>query len=197
MKDAAASRLMSEGDEPAVLATIAVAFAEDPGARWFSPTARAFLENIVAHARVQIHGAMQRGSAYCTDDCTGVALWLPPGGTLNDEALEEALSQAVPDAIAGDIAVLEEQAARYRPEEPHWYLPILAVDPAYQGRGHGGALLRQGLEACDRDGAPAYLEASNPRCVRLYERHGFQSLGTIQAGSSPAIVPMLRPAVGP
>jgi hypothetical protein len=38
----------------------------------------------------------------------------------------------------------------------------------------------------------AYLESSNLRNVPLYERHGFKVLGTIQAGGSPPITPMLR-----
>ena len=46
---------------------------------------------------------------------------------------------------------------------------------------------------CDRDGVLAYLESSNLRNVPLYERHGFEVLGAIQAGGSPSIVPMLRP----
>jgi hypothetical protein len=47
-------------------------------------------------------------------------------------------------------------------------------------------------EICDRDGVLAYLESSNLRNVPLYERHGFEAMGTIQAGGSPTIVPMLR-----
>ncbi len=63
----------------------------------------------------------------------------------------------------------------------------------HQGWGHGSARLRRhALEQCDRDGVIAYLESSNPRNIPLYERHGFASLGSIQAGSSPTIVPMLR-----
>jgi hypothetical protein len=50
------------------------------------------------------------------------------------------------------------------------------------------------LERCDRDHVAAYLESSNPRNIPLYQRHGFAVLGTIQVGSSPPIVPRLRPA---
>jgi hypothetical protein len=50
------------------------------------------------------------------------------------------------------------------------------------------------LERIDRDRLPAYLESSNPRNISLYRRHGFEELGTIQVGSSPPIVPMLRHA---
>jgi GNAT superfamily N-acetyltransferase len=66
------------------------------------------------------------------------------------------------------------------------------VDPVHQGRGHGAALLRYALERCDREGLPAYLESSNSRNVPLYERHGFEPMGSIQAGSSPTVIPMLR-----
>ena len=34
----------------------------------------------------------------------------------------------------------------------------------------------------------------NAGAIRLYERHGFELLGTIRAGSSPPIFPMLRRA---
>ena len=66
-------------------------------------------------------------------------------------------------------------------------LNVLGIDPDYQGKGLGGALLRHATDICDRDGALAYLESSNLRNVPLYERHGFEVLGTIQAGQSPTI----------
>jgi ribosomal protein S18 acetylase RimI-like enzyme len=85
-----------------------------------------------------------------------------------------------------------EQMAKYHPEEPHWYLPLIGVDPVHQGKGHGDALMAHALSRCDRDRVPAYLESSNPRNISLYVRHGFVALGSIQAGSSAQIVPMLR-----
>jgi GNAT superfamily N-acetyltransferase len=69
---------------------------------------------------------------------------------------------------------------------------LIGIDPAHQGKGLGGTLIKQATDICDRDGALAYLESSNLRNVPLYERHGFEVLGTIQAGQSPTIVPMLR-----
>ena len=44
-----------------------------------------------------------------------------------------------------------EQMGAYHPQAPHWYLPMIGVDPPYQGKGYGGALLKYGLEQCDRD----------------------------------------------
>ncbi len=95
-------------------------------------------------------------------------------------------------ATAIDGPQLMQQMASYHPKEPHWYLPLLGVDPAHQNEGVGSALLRHVTDRCDRDGVPAYLESSNPRNIPLYERHGFEILGRAQSGSSPVITPMLR-----
>jgi Acetyltransferases len=80
----------------------------------------------------------------------------------------------------------------FHPHEPHWYLPIIGVDPPHQGRGLGEQLMAHALARCDADRLPAYLESSNPRNLSFYQRHGFEALGRIQVGSSPTLVPMLR-----
>jgi len=80
----------------------------------------------------------------------------------------------------------------YHPSEPHWYLPLIGVDPALLGKGYGSALMKHALIQCDRDKKLAYLESSNPKNISFHERHGFELLGTIQVGSSPPICPMLR-----
>jgi ribosomal protein S18 acetylase RimI-like enzyme len=80
----------------------------------------------------------------------------------------------------------------YHPGEPHWYLPLIGVDPLYQGGGVGSALLAYALAICDREKRLAYLESSNPKGVRLYQRHGFEVLGTIDVGEHPTVIPMLR-----
>ena len=38
----------------------------------------------------------------------------------------------------------------------------------------------------------AYLESSNPKNVPLYERHGFEVAGVIEAADYPPIIPMMR-----
>jgi GNAT superfamily N-acetyltransferase len=81
---------------------------------------------------------------------------------------------------------------RYHPSEPHWYLPLMGVDPSQQGKGFSSALLQHTLMQFDRDNKIAYLESSNPRNISLYKRHVFELLGSIQIGTSPSIAPMLR-----
>ncbi|NJS42172.1 GNAT family N-acetyltransferase, partial [Candidatus Gracilibacteria bacterium] len=52
--------------------------------------------------------------------------------------------------------------------------------------------IQQVTTQCDRHRIPAYVEASKLANVLFYERHGFQAIGTIQAGKSPPIFPMVR-----
>jgi hypothetical protein len=82
--------------------------------------------------------------------------------------------------------------ASYQPAEPHWFLPLIGVDPICRGKGHGSALLAHMVARCDRDGQLAYLDSTNSRNVPLYERHGFERLGVIKVGSGPPVYPLLR-----
>jgi ribosomal protein S18 acetylase RimI-like enzyme len=91
-----------------------------------------------------------------------------------------------------DLLGTFEKMAEWHPEEPHWYLPIIGVEPNAQGRGLGGALLRHAVARCDRENLIAYLESSNPRNITLYERHGFERMGEIKVGKGPLVTPMLR-----
>ena len=60
---------------------------------------------------------------------------------------------------------------------PHIYLVMLATNPAHQGKGHGGALLRALTRIGDEAGLPIYLEmGENNRS--LYEHFGFDVVKT-------------------
>jgi ribosomal protein S18 acetylase RimI-like enzyme len=85
-----------------------------------------------------------------------------------------------------------EAMAGHHPPEPHWYLPLIGVDPAFQRRGLGSALLRHALTTCDQNQSLAYLESTNPISVPLYQRHGFEVIGEIAEGSSLTLYPMVR-----
>jgi ribosomal protein S18 acetylase RimI-like enzyme len=190
----AAVRSTAVGDEAHVVDTMVLAFAADPIARWSWPDAQQYLSNMPALTRAFGGGAFAHGTAHCTGDYAGVALWLPPGVAPDEDTMVGIIERSVAESARADVFGIFEQMAHYHPTDPHWYLPLIGVDPAHQGRGCGGALLAFALAQCDRDGLPAYLESTNPRNIGLYRRHGFEELGTIQVGSSPPMVPMLRKA---
>lgn len=85
-----------------------------------------------------------------------------------------------------------EKMGSYHPKEPHWYLPLLGVDPLHHGEGLGSALMEHALGRCDQDHKSAYLESSNQKNIPFYERHGFEVLGKIQVSTMPPLYPMLR-----
>jgi GNAT superfamily N-acetyltransferase len=105
------------------------------------------------------------------------------------------LLESVDASLPSDLAAFGDIIREHHPTTEHWYLPITGVDPSAQGRGLGSTLLRHALAACDRDGLPAYLEASTLRSRVLYEHVGFTQRGEIQAGSSPTVWAMLRDPV--
>lgn len=102
--------------------------------------------------------------------------------------IQDTVARARRDAVFA----LFEQTDAFHPREAHWHLPLIGVAPAHQEKGIGSALLSHVVNACDNQKVLAYLEATSPRNVPLYERHGFEALGSIQAADSPPIVPMLR-----
>jgi ribosomal protein S18 acetylase RimI-like enzyme len=190
--DSPTVRTMTTADERPAIDTIVLAFAADPVARWTWPHSHQYLAAMPRLVRAFGGGAFAHAGAYCTNEYAGAALWLPPGMDPDEEGLGEVTQSTVSPSLRDNVFAVFEQMAAYHPSEPHWYLPLMGVDPAHQRKGHGDALMSYALERCDRDHVPAYLESTNPRNVSLYRRHGFEALGTIQVGSSPPLVPMLR-----
>lgn len=179
-------------DEAAAINTIVLAFSSDPVARWAWPSANQYLSLMPTLTRAFGGRAFTHGAAHCTKDHAGVALWLPPGVSPDEETMVDLTTRTLDGSRRDDMFAVFEQMGAFHPAEPHWYLPMIGVDPAHQNKGYGGALLRAATERFDREGAVAYLESSNPRNIPLYARHGFERIGQIQAGASPTIVPMVR-----
>lgn len=179
-------------DEAAAIAVMVLAFSADPAARWTWPTPQQYLLHFPSFVKVFGGKAFAHGSAYYMDGYAGAALWLPPEIRPDENALITLLQTTGSAPFQRDGSALFEQMGRYHPREPHWYLPFIGVDPSQQGKGYGAALMEHALISCDRDHTLAYLESSNPKNIPLYERHGFELLGTIQVGTSPPIFPMLR-----
>jgi ribosomal protein S18 acetylase RimI-like enzyme len=119
---------------------------------------------------------MEQEETYTTAGTVAVAVWELPDRWKVPIAQQLRLLPAMFGAfgrhlprVLKALTVLEGK----HPREPHYYLAFIGVDPEWQGRGLGGAVLSPVLERCDEDGMPAFLEASTSRNRALYERHGF------------------------
>ena len=187
-------RTLASDERDRAIAVQTMAFSSDPMMRWLYPEAGDYLEHFPAFAAAFGGRAFANDTAFVADDFGGAAFWLPVGVEPDGEAIAEVIQRSIGAERFAESVPMLEQMEHFHAKELHWYLPMIGVDPAHQGRGLGSALLRHALARCDAEGVAAYLESSNVANVPLYQRHGFDVIGEIQAGDSPVMVPMLRPA---
>jgi GNAT superfamily N-acetyltransferase len=182
------------GDLPQLSATLADAFAIDPVLQWLAPSRRSDRR---LRRLIEIELAdyvFPVGRVLTTSDFRGASLELPPG------RWEMTVPLAAAIGFARTFGMRLARARRLQRlfeanhlQEPHYYIRYLGVATRFQGRGLGTALLRPTLDRCDREGLPAYLEASTERSAALYERLGFVHLGALQVPDGPWFWPMRRP----
>ncbi len=175
------------------------AFQDDPLWAWMAPDARRrhlHLGSLFAQVVKPLVGG---GHAHTNEDRSGAAVWAPPNGwkTSNREAIPLAvpfMRAAGLTHIRASLAAIE-RMEQLHPAEPHWYLEIIGADPARRGQGIGSSLLQPGVDRCDSEGMPAYLESSKEANIPLYARFGFEVMDeVVLVPGAPPIWPMWRPA---
>jgi GNAT superfamily N-acetyltransferase len=185
-------RSATPDEMPHAVAAIVAAFLTDPVARFAWPTPYDHLQSMPLATREFAGGSFQHGTAFVSADFCGTALWLPPGVHPNGEALEKVFRDTAKREHLDDLLATFEKMEQSHPEEAHWYLPLIGVEPNAQGKGLGAQLMRHAVARCDQERELAYLEASNRRNIALYLRFGFEVMGEIQIGAGPLVTPMLR-----
>jgi GNAT superfamily N-acetyltransferase len=177
-----AIRTADEGDRELVVRLLDEAFQGDPVSGWVFPGEEyrrtthhklmaAFTEIVFAEGRIDV-----------TEDGTACALWLSmPAGDHGGDPAEDDGPAHVRAAVDPDnerVELIGRLTSEIHPSgRAHAYLWMIGVAPAHQGEGLGTALITSVLDRCDREGLPAYLEASNARSRTLYERLGFELTG--------------------
>lgn len=187
----------ARGDEvPQLAAMLARAFHDDPVTAWFMPNEKRRPKYAARFFGWQLHRLLGQEQVHVADDGSGAAVWALPGQWRESNwqalrlfvALVPALASHLPAATRG-----VERVEKRHPAEPHLYLAVLGTDPPAQGRGVGSALLRPGLELCDREGLPAYLESSKESNVGFYARFGFRVTEEVRMpGDGPTVWLMWR-----
>jgi ribosomal protein S18 acetylase RimI-like enzyme len=175
-----------------ISALMTFSFAADPPTRWIWPEPERHLEWFPRFVMAYAGAAIEHETVDAVEDGKGYAMWLSPGTESDNADLERLIRDSVPPARFDTVVQLIEGMGAFHPHEPVWFLPLIAVDPMWQGRGLGKTLLQQRLMQCDRDGIAAYLDSTNPKNLPFYQRLGFQVLGEVRAGLCPPVHPMLR-----
>ncbi|MFJ8188876.1 GNAT family N-acetyltransferase [Streptomyces sp. NPDC096094] len=202
-------RTAGQGDRELVVRLLDEAFQDDPVSGWVFPSEEyrrrthhrlmaAFTDAVLADGRIDL-----------TEDGSACALWLsvPADGHTGDEPGGVSRHGAADGAADGPAQVREavdpenqrvELIARltegiHPSGRAHEYLWMIGVAPGRQGEGLGTALIESVLDRCDREGLPAYLEASSARGRALYERLGFEFTGrALELPDGPRMWPMWR-----
>jgi GNAT superfamily N-acetyltransferase len=117
---------------------------------------------------------------HLADEARGVAVWLlpqPPEIESRAAQQKRTFLQATLSAegFANYHRIIEFMSAKSAAliDEAAWYLSIVAVDPAVQGKGLGRKLLEPTIAEADRAGVTCYLETFSPRSLPFYQRLGF------------------------
>ena len=196
-----AIRTAGEGDRELIVRLLDEAFQDDPVSGWVFPGAedrRAKHPGLMA-AFTDI--VLAAGRSDVMEDGTACALWLSvpadEGHGDRDGDAEDEGPTLVREAVDPDNERIEAigrlTAAIHPTARAHEYLWMIGVAPGRQGEGLGTALIGAVLDRCDREGLPAYLEASSARSRRLYERLGFEPAGPVlDLPDGPAMWPMWR-----
>lgn len=172
-----------------------LAFADDPPVRWMYPDLRKYLQSFPKFIDAFAGRAFTHKSAFFAEQDCAVALWIPPNVAPDELAVQAVLEQTIAPEHLATMQQVFEALDHFHPTEPHWYLPLIGVRRVFHGQGLGSALLNHSLDICDRDGLPAYLEATSQRNAALYEQHGFVQIGEIKVQGFPTLYPMKRPAL--
>jgi GNAT superfamily N-acetyltransferase len=190
-------RQAGAGERAGLARALARAFLDDPVARWIMRRDRRRLRQLDRSFRAGLRSIyMPRGSCWTTGGVVGGALWLPPGAwhvpALRQLRLLPAFAAIYGRDLPRGLRLFQMIEGEHPRGRPHWYLAFVGVEPEWQGKGIGTALLGPVLERCDREGLGAYLEASSPRNRACYERNGFSVTGEITLPDGPTMWKMWR-----
>jgi ribosomal protein S18 acetylase RimI-like enzyme len=160
---------------------LARSFFNDPGVVEILPEVSDRIRLGKTLASSMIRFTLSCGIAVIDRDHHGVALWFPPESTApTQDVLRQSGMLDVP-SLVGDVAwskirgLMTELDSLHgmRAKELHWYLSMIGVDPEFQRRGIGDALLRSTLELADAQEIPCYLLTPSSDLIGFYGRRGF------------------------
>lgn len=156
-------------DRARALETIVTAFERDPFLRLAFPDDDYYAECAPGFFGALFDQRVGRGTVWVAEGGAAVAMWDAPGApaVVDDTSGLSAASCAVLEAYDRSVHAAMPTAA-------HWYLGVLATDPARHGQGLARAVLERGLLQAASDGLPAVLETTNPGNLEIYRRLGWQ-----------------------
>lgn len=159
------------------------AFHDDPLFSSFIPDPLQRKKKLHYLLEMLVHYSVSYGEVYATSpNFEGVAVWLP------SDRVEMTLWRGI---RSGGVSVISNLGVRSTFRQlsvsdlmcsihkrhiasPHWYLYLIGVEPALQGKGYASKLVKAMLGRTDREGLACYLDNTNEKNLSMYQRYGFR-----------------------
>ena len=176
---------LEEHHIPEAASVIAEAFLDEPGTvAVVRSTPEKRLRILKKHFRMQASMGLSQGASRCAihnGEIVAAMLITPPGKASTPPVVDmitimvRSVFEVGPAMVCRGLrSSLDDE--KHRPQEPNYFLEMLAINPHLQGQGIGSLLLSHLIEMADGEGVMVYLSTTQPRTVRLYERHGFKTI---------------------
>jgi GNAT superfamily N-acetyltransferase len=194
----AVARAATAADADAAAATLGRAFLDDPLISFLLKNETTREANMPRLFKLLFKLGLPHGACDVTSGYEAVALWRPPNEweipwwqyIVNGAEFLGIFGFGGARHVTWVMDIIEKR----HPHQPHWYLQAIGTDPAKQGKGFGGVVMRRQLAIADAAGMPAYLESSKDINIPIYKSFGFEVTGEIKLPNGPTLWPMWRPA---
>ncbi|MGA9794765.1 MAG: GNAT family N-acetyltransferase [Rhizomicrobium sp.] len=175
--------------------SLARAFYDDPVFSFFLPNDATRLKKLESVMGILFRLGVPHNACFTTTNYESITLWRPPNEwdvpfwayVTNGPALLSAFGGGI-FRVLSTMDMME----KAHPHEPHWYLQTIGTDPAFQGKGYGGVIMRHTLATADAAHMPCYLESSKETNIPIYRSFGFELTGEMRVPNGPRIWPMWR-----
>lgn len=161
----------------AVATVLAESFASDPVVSHLLRNTKQS-DAWIHYFQVGAEVAFEQGEVWTTEELTGACLFFAPGqwriSTWKELRSAWRIARATSLATTWNIRTVFHSLEDALPKQPHYYLLAIGVRASHRSRGLGTALMRPLLNRCQKEQQPAYLENTDPKNRRFYERHGFE-----------------------
>jgi GNAT superfamily N-acetyltransferase len=171
-------RQATNADLARVCRTALLAFHDDPLMRWLYPDDEDYLTQSPGAWHHLARRSIAQSCTYTTDDAVAIGMYFPPGRPVVEveEPPVPGVRPPSPELRARFVALGEAMHA-HTPEEPHWYLNVLATHPDWQRQGLGAAIIAPVAELCRAEGLVLHLETQTAANVAYYSHLAFRVTG--------------------
>ncbi|MGC1467915.1 MAG: GNAT family N-acetyltransferase [Sphingorhabdus sp.] len=166
----------SSAQHQAVIDTLSDAFMTDPALSFIVPDEAARTKMLPKLFALLVPDDANAGTVMRSGNDEAAALWRYPGMAKDAGGTSFALMWNMLRIFGFSIArasTVADALAAHLPDGRYHYLHFVGVKRTHQGKGWGGAIIREGLARADADNLPTWLETATPENVPLYQRLGF------------------------